>query len=356
MSDSSETSPEPIDLARTVRVEPERFSPRELSEVVGRYALGEVRSIREFRRGSPQSPKVVIESARGKFLLKRRSPKTADPFRVAFVHGVQLYLAARGFPTPMIIGTRDDNNSMLQRDGQVYEMFSFVDGEMYRGQESEVWDAGRQLGRLHVMIAAHRPARVLPQASGRVGIDLPGVLRALVERDASLRSVAERLVGPMERASAALDRSDVSRRDVLIVHGDWHPGNMIYADGAVAAVLDFDSARYAAPIIEIANGLLQYSMMRRGPDPKQWPHAPDQKNLELFWRGYTGFASGISAEDASLVPWLMIELLLAEAMRPILETGRFGHLDALTCLTLVARKCAWLSDQASELASWLGVE
>ncbi|MBX3321826.1 MAG: phosphotransferase [Phycisphaeraceae bacterium] len=344
--------PEPVDLARTPRVELERFSPRELQDVCARYELGKITAIREFRRGSPQSPKVVIEAARGRFLLKRRSPRTGDPFRVAFVHGVQLFLAARGFATPRIIGTRDDNNSMLQRDGFVYELFSYVDGEMYTGRDSEVADAGRQLARLHALIADHRPDRVMPQASGRVGMDLIGSCAVVERMDKSFASAMARIKAAALAADEELNRSDLSRRDVLIVHGDWHPGNMIFRDAEVAAVLDFDSARYAPPIVEVANGLLQFSMTRQGADPLRWPLEPDERKVRMFWRGYRG---GLPA-DAPLVPYLMIELLIAEGLRPIIETGRFGHLDALTCLRLVARKCQWLCENAGALAGVLAVE
>jgi homoserine kinase type II len=343
---------EPVDLARTPRVDPERFSPRELSEVCAQYELGAITGIREFRRGSPQSPKVMIDAARGRFLLKRRSPRTSDPFRVAFVHGVQLSLAARGFATPRIIGTRHENNSMLQRDGFVYEMFAFVEGEPYTGRDSEVADAARQLSRLHALIADYRPARTVPQLPGRVGANLVEACDVVGRMDPAFGQNLLHIRAAADEARRVLDRSDLSSRGSIIIHGDWHPGNMIFREGHVAAVLDFDSARLAPAIIEVANGLLQFSMTRHGVDPRSWPHAPDEHKLRLFWRAYRTAAG----RDAAIVPWLMIELLIAEGLRPIIETGRFGHLDALTCLQLVARKCHWLRENSGQIAALLVVE
>lgn len=352
------TPQEPLDLALTTRVQPGRFSPREIADVCAHFELGKVTSIREFTRGSPQSPKLVVEAARGKFLLKRRSPRTSDPFRVAFVHGIQLFLSARGFPTPRIIGTRGDNNSMLQRDGLVYEMFHFIDGEPYTAHDAEVGDAGRTLARLHALIVEHRPAWVLPQPPGRVGVDLELALRMIEQRHPNAKEALRALAPAVEQARRYLDYSGLSRREACIVHGDWHPGNLIFRDQRVAAVLDFDSARYAAPVTELANGLLQFSMTRFGPDPARWPHEPDEDRLRLFWRSYVSAAGGWCepGSDAELVPWLMIELLVAEAVRPILETGRFGVLDAETCLRMVARKSTWLRDHAGSLRERLVVE
>lgn len=349
---------EPLDLAFTTRVEPGRFAPREIADVCACFELGKITSIREFTRGSPQAPKLVIEAARGRFLLKRRSPRTSDPFRVAFVHGIQLFLNARGFPTPRILGTRGDNNSMLQRDGMVYEMFQFVEGEPYTARDAEVADAARTLARVHELMVDHQPTWVLSQPAGRVGVDLEMATRIIESRHPETREVMRTLAPSIDQAKRYLDYSGLSHRDVRIIHGDWHPGNLIFRDQRVVAVLDFDSAKYAPPVVELANGLLQFSMTRFGPDPARWPHEPDEERLRIFWRSYLAGAGGWSdpPADAELMPWLMIELLVAEAVRPILETGRFGTLDAATCLRMIARKCTWLRDQASSLRDRLVIE
>lgn len=349
---------EPLDLASTTRVEPGRFAPREIADVCAHFELGQITSIREFNRGSPQAPKLIIESARGRFLLKRRSPRASDPFRVAFVHGVQLFLNSRGYPTPRIIGTRGDNNSMLQREGMVYEMFQFVEGEPYGARDTEVADAARAMARLHALIVDHTPTWVMPQPPGRVGVDLDLAMQIIESRHPDCAAVLHELAPATEQARRYLDFSGLAHREVRIIHGDWHPGNLIFRDQCVVAVLDFDSAKYAPPIVELANGLLQFSMTRFGPDPARWPHEPDEERLRIFWRSYLGQAGAWAdpQSDAELVPWLMIELLVAEAVRPILETGRFGTLDAQTCLRMIARKCLWLRDQASSLRERLVVE
>jgi len=357
MCAGSDPQHEPLDLASVGRVEPDRFAPKELSQVCAQYELGKIKSIREFHRGSPQAPKVIIEAARGKFLLKRRSPRTSDPFRVAFVHGIQLYLHAHGFPTPRIIGTRDDNNSIYQRDGMVYELFRFVEGQPATGSDDETVGAGMTLGRLHKLIVGHRPAWDAGKGEPRVGTDIDLMLEAVCEREPGCEEMVVRIRRPAAEAAHALDHSSLAGRETRIIHGDWHPGNLIYRDGQVVAVLDFDSARYCPPLVELANGLLQFSMTRVGPDPAQWPYEPDEHRMSLFWNGYLSEGvDWIAPDDATLVPWLMIELLVAEAVRPIVETGRFGHLDAVTCLKMVDRKCAWLRENASSMAGRLGVQ
>src|SRR5690606_1262383 len=92
----------------------EQFSAEELAIVLSHYDIGVIDSITEFPRGSRKAPKLLIVSEQGKFLLKRRARGKDDPYKVAFCHALQLYLASKQFPLPHLIGTKKENNSMLQ--------------------------------------------------------------------------------------------------------------------------------------------------------------------------------------------------------------------------------------------------
>src|SRR3954467_2145964 len=107
----------------------EKFGPEELPIVMSHYDIGVIESIVEFPRGSRKAPKLLIVSEQGKFLMKRRARGKEDPFKVAFCHAIQLHLAAQQFPLPHLIGTKRDNNSMLQHRGAVYELFEYIPGQ-----------------------------------------------------------------------------------------------------------------------------------------------------------------------------------------------------------------------------------
>src|SRR4051812_28165822 len=109
----------------------ERFSTEELAIVLSYFDIGVLDSIVEYPRGSRKAPKLLIVSDNGKFLLKRRARGKDDPFKVAFCHAIQLELASKQFPLPHLIGTKRDNNSMLQLRGAVYELFEYIPGQGY---------------------------------------------------------------------------------------------------------------------------------------------------------------------------------------------------------------------------------
>src|SRR5690242_9494229 len=73
----------------------EQFSAEELAVVLSHYDIGIIDSIVDFPRGSRKAPKLLVVSEQGKFLLKRRARGKDDPYKVAFCHALQLFLAAK---------------------------------------------------------------------------------------------------------------------------------------------------------------------------------------------------------------------------------------------------------------------
>jgi len=90
-----------------------KFKTDELAIVMSHYDIGIIRKIREFPRGSRKAPKLLIKGSDQYYLLKRRARGKDDPYKVAFCHQLQMFLADKQFPLPHLIGTREDNNSML---------------------------------------------------------------------------------------------------------------------------------------------------------------------------------------------------------------------------------------------------
>src|SRR6266851_3678994 len=130
----------------------ERFGTEELAVVLSHFEIGVIESIVEYPRGSRKAPKLLIVSDQGKFLLKRRARGKDDPFKVAFSHAMQLYLAGKQFPLPHLIGTKKENNSMLQWRGLVYELFEYIPGQPYPQTLEATFDSGRILALYHKLL------------------------------------------------------------------------------------------------------------------------------------------------------------------------------------------------------------
>jgi Ser/Thr protein kinase RdoA (MazF antagonist) len=339
----------------------ERFDAQELAIVLSHYELGVIEQLRVFPRGSRRSPKLRIKSKQGEFLLKRRAPGQDDPYRVAFAHDLQLHLGRRGYPVAGLIGTRDDNNSMLQLNGRTYELFNYVQGTRYDKSPWAAREAGAALGRLHASLTDYQSMydskvgsfHAAPEIDAKTAL-IPVAVGA-VEPQADRRSVtetAEFLRRAYVDAAKRANECGLGSWPKVVLHGDWHPGNLLFRREQVAGVLDFDSARLEPRVIDVANAILQFSMPMTSPDdPAKWPDDLDLEVIRCMLGGYDE-ASGkpLTSHERTSLPWLMIEALIIESVVPIAATGSFARLAGSAFLEMIERKVKWIRPRATALA------
>jgi len=342
----------------------DRIDALELAIVLSHFDLGVIRKIREYRRGSRRSPKLLITTDRDSFLLKRRAPGRDDPARVAFSQEIQLRLAAHDFPVPGLLLTRSHRQPMLQMNRRVYEVFHFIDATRPNATTAEAEEAGRVLGKLHRLLIPFRPGVALTTGSYHAAPSIkpalsriPGLVAA-ADRTAETARINDRCAFLAEAyldASRRIDAMGLATLPPHVIHGDWHPGNLLFREGRVVAVLDFDSARMEPHILDVANAALQFSMAMTSPnDPAKWPEQLDVKRIRALVDGYNQSAiAPISTLELEALPWLIIEALVLEAALPIAATGRFGPLSGGSFLEMVERKVRWVRPRAGRLAKFL---
>ena len=331
----------------------ERFSADELAIVLSHFDIGVIESVVEYPRGSRKAPKLVLVSDQGKYLLKRRARGRDDGHKVAFCHALQLHLAAKQFPLPHLIGTRRENNSMLQWRGAIYELFEYIPGQSYSQTLEATFESGRALSLYHKLLENFHSEWAPPTGSYHMAPSVESGLRAIPN---TLRAVGEDvqkvctyLLDSYRHAAEMVDQVGIESWPKQIAHGDWHPGNMLFRENRVVAVIDYDSARLLPRIVDIANGALQFSIIGGDEDVTKWPDHTDETRYKRFLRGYDEVVL-LSEGEIATVPWLMIEALIAEAVFPVAATGQFGRMDGWAFLNMVARKVAWLAANAGHLA------
>lgn len=352
-----------------------RFEPAELEAVLRRYDLGRIDSLREFSRGSPAAPKVLIAGPEGKFLLKRRAPGEDHPHLVAFCHALHLHLLDRAYPAPAIIGTRDDNNSMLQLDGRVYEVTEFVEGDPFDRSPAAAAAAGRALARFHAGVTSfHNPWHSPPDFAhgderAEILIDRcldrlmpPPSVAALGDGGRAgvgggIASTLDHLRTLWRRAVSELDHAGIAAWPRQLLHADWHPGNVVFRGSTIRAVLDFDSCKRGPRIIDAAAGALHFSIMggdgAAGPvDPARWPAEPDRPRARAFLAGYQEVQPALSQAERDVLAPAMAAAMILESLPPIAASGAFAGIPGPAFLDMVRRKSAWLLEHAAEVSGF----
>lgn len=324
--------------------------------VMSHYDIGVIDSIVEFPRGSRKAPKLLIVSEQGKFLLKRRARGKDDPFKVAFCHAIQLFLASKQFPLPHLIGTRRENNSMLQWRNGVYELFEYIPGQGYPQTLESTFDSGRVLALYHKLLENFKSEWKPPSGSYHMAPAVEQGLRTIMttlpvglQGNDQIVPLLSSLLDSYKEAADKVEGQGMENWPRQIVHADWHPGNTLYRDHHIVAVIDYDSARLLPRVIDIANGALQFSIIGGEGDVSKWPEYVDESRFKRFLRGYDEVVL-LSQAEIRTMPHLMIEALIAEAVFPIAATGTFGRVDGLAFLQMVQRKVAWMKKSAEMLA------
>jgi homoserine kinase type II len=338
----------------------ETFGAEELAICLSHYRLGIISRIEKFPLGSRRAPKVVINSERGRFLLKRRAHGKDDLAKVAFTHQIQLHLAAQNFPLPHLLGTNKDNNSMLVLNKNIYEMFEYIAGAGYDSSPEATYNAGHILGLYHKLLDGFRSDYKPPSGSYHNASAIHQAIRNTVSSlpmDARPSGdVVAKTVKAVEDTyrycAKHAESQGMKEWGMQIVHGDWHPGNMLFHHKHVVAVIDYDAARMQQRVIDLANGAMQFSILGGGDDPAKWPDHVDNKRFKQFMLGYDS-VNVVSKSEIKIVPMLMCEAMIAEAVLPIAATGSFGHIEGFPFLQMVCRKVKWILNNLKDLYSVL---
>jgi hypothetical protein len=102
-------------------------------------------------------------------------------------------------------------------------------------------------------------------------------------------------------------------------------------------------------VTDLANGILQFSIIGGHEDPDLWPDHFDLDRAAIFLRGYLK-THKLDEALLEIIPALMKEAIVAESALPIATVGSFGRIQGFGFLRMIKRKILWLGDHNDE---WL---
>jgi len=330
----------------------EEIEGRDLAIVLSRYDIGSIERIVDYRKGSRRAAKMLVRTSKGSYLLKRRAAGRDDQGQVVFAHAVQHMLSEHRFPVAGLVESLD-GNTLIDHDGRTYELFRFICGHRFDNSTPAAAESGRVLAHFHDILREF-PAEPCPHRmsfhQGTKVLDVLGEITNVLAKSEGTQSsegIADTLGYLQEQYQAAHKTVEAEGFSTLpsgIVHGDWHPGNTLYKDGEIIAVIDFDSLRVSPRITDIANGVLQFSMrMGESEDVDSWPDSFRGHTIQSMVQAYDQFTVlPLTTSERSIIPALMVEAFIVESVIPIHRTGAFGRIRGTSFLRMVERKLKWL--------------
>ncbi len=226
----------------------------DLDALLGAFDLGEKRSATGIEAGTVNTS-YALEMGKGRFFLRiyEEQPQAGAEAEARLL----LHLAASGVPTPSPVPARDGALVHVLA-GKPAAIFPWVEGDMLclkAVTPAAAHAVGAALARMHLAGPAEPVATSL--SGGRFGAD---DLVARCDRVAkSTDNVARVLAEPLRDAVIRLDRKRRADLPRGLVHGDLFRDNVLWHDGKIAALLDFESAHKGPFAYDLAVTILSWS-------------------------------------------------------------------------------------------------
>lgn len=229
-------------------------SDTELDELFAAYDLGRKSSATGIEAGTVNTS-YAVELDSGRYFL--RIYEEQGQAGAEAEASLLLHLAAAGVPTPAPVTARD-GATVRQLAGKPAALFPWVTGDMLCLPSVTVaaaHDVGAALARMH--LAGPAPAPAAPLGGGRFGADelVARCDRVAKSTDAEARVQSE----PLRDAIIRIDRRRRVDLPTGLVHGDLFRDNVLWHEGRIAALLDFESAHKGPLVYDIAVAILSWA-------------------------------------------------------------------------------------------------
>lgn len=311
------------------------LSEEEIEALLPQYHIGTL--ILQYRPGGgTANANAFITTEDGHYLVKRRNPMYSAEAYVAFDHRLMEHLSLRGVPAPLAERTRAGSR-WLVHNGSIYEMYRRVPGSPHDpGSIPQIRAAGKALAGFHKAVRDFSP----PPGKEWPRYRDPEVVRVAVQRAWDrLRPLlsaedASYLLEQVEMVCTCLPDQRYQALPKLVVHGDYHPANLLFLGDRLSGIFDLDWATVQPRILDLADGIVFFAGERSGPMldnditslTQTWrPSAP---RTGAFMEAYLE-AEELSAEEVDALPLMVRALWLScrvEGMEKVRHDRRPAYL------------------------------
>ncbi len=285
--------------------------------------------IRDIRTGRINKHWRVTAGGR-QYALRRYNARAMAP-SIAYEHAMLAHLDGRGWPVAAAIASREGETT-VERGGRLWSLFPFLEGRPSPYNNARYLHIkGRLLARLHADMASapiegQRPgfSRVweldvdpedgrtpegFPPAGGAARPRFPPFNDLLRAFGTEYRQEASVMRAHRYACLRELSRLGYGELPETFVHCDYHHDNLLFKDGALSGLLDFDLLHRDARVVDIAWAIVLDCL-----EPPAH-NAISPQSVEAFVGGYQEASPLGEEERALIVPLIRAALIAGAAMR-----------------------------------------
>ena len=257
-----------------------------------RYLGEPVRDVRPIPEGhSGFTYWVQLDGRRTVMRLPPPGARIAGPADIPRQGRLMDALHRHGLPVPAVLRMTDEPVV----DGRPFYLLEAVDGDRIEKVVGTVSNERIAASAVDVLKQLQR----VPLAESGIGDEPPASLDYEIGRWTWLMDRAPgELTGGAPAVAARLAETRPAERPPVLVHGDYHYGNMLFREGEVVALLDWEIAQLGQPLLDLACLMVVAQASRSGTERVPGGGAvavPDEVLLTLYgadsaeFRWYLGF-------------------------------------------------------------------
>ena len=237
-----------------------------IRQALDHYDLGELRTAQRVGRGFVNE-NWILETTSGRHFLKRRHADLRNPTIISAQHALNKHLRQSGFPAPAILHTKS-GETLLVLGKEHIEIQEYIEGSPYQDtNQAHFQAAALTLGLYHACIRDFTPhphcdlgALYSPSIVDHNLTSLTDLWK--LERNPALTPVLQQLGA--HAADLAVHFSEHHKLPCLVIHGDYHGGNLLFQGDRIVGVVDYDKACWQPRVVELAEALIYFAAICPG--------------------------------------------------------------------------------------------
>ncbi len=310
--------------------------------LLSHYDLGKVRDITSAYRGAVNET-AFVHTSQGRFVVRRAHWRLSGTHH-RYRHRLIAHLHGCDFPTPPVLPARS-GETLVEIGNRFYEIMPFVRGKDYDpARPQQVSSVGATLAWYHTLMQR------MPEPPGAKGLryspeTMLALIEELLERDVmgDLTGILSWYDRRIARLRRKLPTETYQALRHVVIHGDVHSDNVLFADDKVVALLDYDQIAWDIPLADLVDALVAFAT---APDPEAYAwgvfRGPlDVERAERLVTAYTQ-TTPLTFGELSLLPVLLETHWLHEELGRVISTPEGApdyHQSVL--------------DQGKQLSEWL---
>lgn len=188
---------------------------------------------------------VDLDGRRAVMRLPPPGARVAGPADIPRQARLMRFLHGAGLPVPAVLA----NSDQPVIDGRPFYLVEAIEGSRIEQVAGRLPD--REIASAAVRLL--RQLQAVPISKTGIGDEQPGTLEAEIRRWSWLMERApQELTVEGPRLAELLRRSAPPERPPVLVHADFHYGNMLFREGQVVALLDWEIAQLGQPLLDLA--------------------------------------------------------------------------------------------------------